>query len=424
MIVSINSLKQNKIKSPYIFLACVMAMLLLSACDKKSPLPPKPPIEVSVMKIIAQDTPIDFEYVGQTQSPNEVELRARVAGFLDKQVYADGQFVSAGQVMFQMDPKPFEAKLLTAKGQLAQQQARLEVAKATLARVIPLAAQNAVSQQTLDTVTGDEKEAQAAVIAAMGQVQVAELNLSYTTIISPISGLSRNSTPNVGAYLMVGSVLSSVSGIDPMNVNFSVSENELFSYRDNVAAGLLKTPTKDSGHQVQLTLADGSVFPNMGRISFANPSFSKETGTFLVRAIFKNTNGQLRPGQFVRAKVSGASRENAIMVPQTAVLQGAKSHFLWVINKDNQAEQRMVEVGEWIGDNWLINHGLNAGERVVVEGAIRVKAKQPLKITEVDAKVISDDAQLQPTMAAPMLPREKSRLNPEKSTNSDSQSTE
>ena len=116
MMVSINSLKQNKIKSAYIFLACVMAMLLLSACDKKSPPPPKPPIEVSVMKIIAQDTPIDFEYVGQTLSPNEVELRARVAGFLDKQLYNDGEFVTAGKIMFQMDPKPFEAKLLTAKG--------------------------------------------------------------------------------------------------------------------------------------------------------------------------------------------------------------------------------------------------------------------------------------------------------------------
>ena len=423
MIISINTLKQNKIKYAYIFLVCVMAILLLSACDKKPPPPPKLPIEVSVMQIKAQDTPIDFEYVGQTESPNEVELRARVAGFLDKQVYTDGEFVSAGQIMFQMDPKPFEAKLLTAKGQLAQQQSRLEVAQATLARVIPLAAQNAVSQQTLDTVTGDEKEAQAAVIAAMGQVQVAELNLSYTTIISPISGLSRNSTPNEGAYLVVGNVLSSVSGIDPMNVNFSVSENELFSYRDNVAEGLLEAP-KDSEFQVQLTLADGSIFPNIGYISFANPSFSKDTGTFLVRAVFKNTNGQLRPGQFVRAKVSGASRKNAIIVPQTAVLQGAKSHFVWVLNKDNQAEQRMVEVGDWIGNDWLINDGLKAGERVVVEGAIRVKAKKPLKITELAAKAVEDDTQVQPNMAAPVLPSEKSRLNPEKSPNSNGQSTE
>ena len=410
-------------KKKLIFFACFITSLLLTACDKKPPPPPKPPIEVSVMKIIAQDTPIDFEYVGQTESPNEVELRARVAGFLDKQVYTDGEFVSAGQIMFQMDPKPFEAKLLTAKGQLAQQQSRLEVAQATLARVIPLAAQNAVSQQTLDTVTGDEKEAQAAVIAAMGQVQVAELNLSYTTIISPISGLSRNSTPNEGAYLVVGNVLSSVSGIDPMNVNFSVSENELFSYRDNVAEGLLEAP-KDSEFQVQLTLADGSIFPNIGYISFANPSFSKDTGTFLVRAVFKNTNGQLRPGQFVRAKVSGASRKNAIIVPQTAVLQGAKSHFVWVINKDNQAEQRMVEVGDWIGNDWLINDGLKAGERVVVEGAIRVKAKKPLKITELAAKAVEDDTQVQPNMAAPVLPSEKSRLNPEKSPNSNGQSTE
>ena len=222
---------------------------------------------------------------------------------------------------------------------------------------------------------------------------------------------------------MVGNVLSSVSGIDPMNVNFSVSENELFSYRDNVAEGLLEAP-KDSEFQVQLTLADGSIFPNIGYISFANPSFSKDTGTFLVRAVFKNTNGQLRPGQFVRAKVSGASRKNAIIVPQTAVLQGAKSHFVWVINKDNQAEQRMVEVGDWIGNDWLINDGLKAGERVVVEGAIRVKAKKPLKITELAAKAVEDDTQVQPNMAAPVLPSEKSRLNPEKSPNSNGQSTE
>ena len=420
MIISVNTLKQNKIKYAYILLVCAMAILLLSACDKKSPPPPKPPIEVSVMQIIAQDTPINFEYVGQTESPNEVELRARVAGFLDKQVYNDGEFVNAGKIMFQMDPKPFEAKLLTAEGELAQQLARLDVAKATLARVIPLAAQNAVSQQTLDTVTGDEKEAQAAVISAMGQVQVAKLNLSYTTIISPIAGLSRDSTPNEGAYLMVGSVLSSVSGIDPMNVNFSVSENELFSYRDNVAKGLLVGP-KDSEFQVQLTLADGSVFPNMGYISFANPSFSKETGTFLVRAVFKNTNGQLRPGQFVRAKVSGASRKSAIIVPQTAVLQGAKSHFVWVINKDNQAEQRMVEVGDWIGNDWLINGGLKAGEQVVVEGAIRVKAKKPLKITEVKAKLLEDEPKAPSNIAVPVLPSEKLRLNPEKSPNSSGQ---
>ena len=413
-------LMEVTMKKILIFFACLIATFFLAACDKKSPPPPKPPIEVSVMKIIAQDTPIDFEYVGQTESPNEVELRARVAGFLDKQVYSDGEFVTAGQIMFQMDPKPFEAKLLTAKGELAQQQARLEVAKATLARVIPLAAQNAVSQQTLDTVTGDEKEAQAAVISAMGQVQVAKLNLSYTTIISPIAGLSRDSTPNEGAYLMVGSVLSSVSGIDPMNVNFSVSENELFSYRDNVAKGLLVGP-KDSEFQVQLTLADGSIFPNMGYISFANPSFSKETGTFLVRAVFKNPDGQLRPGQFVRAKVSGASRKNAIIVPQTAVLQGAKSHFVWVINKDNQAEQRMVEVGDWIGNDWLINGGLKAGERVVVEGAIRVKAKKPLKITEVKAKLLEDEPKAPSNIAVPVLPSEKLRLNPEKSPNSSGQ---
>ena len=361
----------------------VAALTLCAACHK-APAPPQAAApEVTVMQVEPHDTPVDFEFTAQTQSSREVEIRARVDGFLDKRVYTEGQLVHTGQTLFLMDPKPFEAALQSAKGQLAQQQAKLTVTKANLARVIPLAAQNALSQKDLDDATGNEKQAEAAVIAAKGEVRTAELNLSYTTIKSPLDGLSSFARQQDGSYVTAGSsgLLTYVYQLDPMWVNFSVSENELLAYRDQIAKGQLRFPA-DNKFSVTVILADGSVFPDVGHIDFTNPAFSTQTGTFLVRASLANPKGTLRPGQFVRARVSGASRPNAILVPQRAVLQGSKSHFVWVVDKDSKAHQRVVEVGSWHGDDWFITDGLKAGERIVVDGALRVVGDAPLKITK------------------------------------------
>ncbi|MBK3786282.1 efflux RND transporter periplasmic adaptor subunit [Paraburkholderia aspalathi] len=362
-------------------LACAM-LVLCAGCSKPATLPPVGAIEVTVMKVEPHDTPVDFEFTAQTQSSREVEIRARVDGFLDKRVYTEGQLVHAGQTLFLMDTKPFEAALQTAKGELAQQQARLYVTKANLARVIPLAAQNALSKKDLDDATGNEKQAEAAVIAAQGQVQTAQLNLGYTTIKSPLAGLSSFARQQDGSYVTAAAtgLLTYVYQLDPMWVNFSVSENELLRYRDQIQKKQLVFPASND-FEVTVVLADGTVFPARGHINFTNPAFSTETGTFLVRASFANPEGSLRPGQFVRARVSGAVRPNAILVPQRAVLQGAKSHFVWVVDNDSKAHQRVVEVGEWHGDDWFITEGLKPGERVVVDGAIRVIADAPLKIT-------------------------------------------
>jgi len=367
-------------------IAGLAALALCAACHKAATLPAAGAIEVTVMPVVQSDTPVDFEYTAQTQSSREVEIRARVDGFLDKRLYTEGQLVHAGQTLFQMDAKPFDAALQTARGQLAQQQARLTVAKANLARVIPLAAQNALSQKDLDDATGNEKQAEAAVIAAQGQVQTAQLNLSYTTIKSPLTGLSSFARQQDGSFVTASAsgLLTYVYQLDPMWVNFSVSENELLKFREEITAGRLRFPANDD-FEVTVIMADGTEFPNHGRISFANPAFSTETGTFLVRASFANEKGQLRPGQFVRARVSGASRPKAILVPQRAVLQGAKSHFVWVVDNDSKAHQRVVEVGEWHGDDWFITEGLQPGERVVVDGAIRVAADVPLKIVAAPA---------------------------------------
>lgn len=369
---------------------------LLAGCGKEPVSPARQPPEVTVMTVAARDTPVTFEFVAQTESSREVEIRARVAGFLDKRQYTEGDLVKTGQVLFQMDRKPFEAALASAQGQMAQQQARWEVAKATLARVRPLAAQNAVSKMDLDNAVGAERETKAAVLAAEGQVRTAQLNLSYTTINSPLNGLSGDAKKQEGSYVTPGEsgLLTSVFQMDPMYVNFSLSENETLKYRDEIAAGRLKFPAR-SDFVVEVVLADGTVVPEHGKVNFTAPSYSQDTGTFLVRAVLANPNGLLRPGQFVRALAKGASRPNAILVPQKAVLEGAKSHFVWVINGEGKPEQRVVEVGEWQGDNWFISKGLQAGERIVVDGALRVSPGATLKINEstVKAPVAPDSGQ-------------------------------
>ncbi|HKR44643.1 MAG TPA: efflux RND transporter periplasmic adaptor subunit [Paraburkholderia sp.] len=363
-------------------LAAVLASVLcITACKKAPTEPPRPTVEVTVVTVRQQETPVDFEFTAQTQSSREVEIRARVDGFLERRMYTEGALVKEGQVLFVMDKKPFEAALQSAKGALAQQQARLLVTKQNLARVIPLAAQNALSKKDLDDATGNEKQAEAAVIAAQGEVRTAELNLSYCTIRSPLVGLSSFARVQDGSYVTPNQsgLLTYVYQLDPMWVNFSISENELLRYRDQVAKGLLRFPPNNQ-FDVTVIEADGSIYPQQGRIDFTNPAFSQETGTFLVRATFANPKGTLKPGQFVRAKVSGAVRPNAVLVPQRAVLQGAKSHFVWVLDQDSKPHQRVIEVGDWHGDDWFVNEGLKAGERVVVDGAIRVSSDAHIKV--------------------------------------------
>ncbi|MDQ0625197.1 membrane fusion protein (multidrug efflux system) [Paraburkholderia graminis] len=369
---------------PLLMSMLALALLaLVAGCGKSEALPQPSAPEVTVMTVTPRDTPVQFEFTAQTESSREVQIRARVDGFLDRRAYVEGSLVKTGQTMFLMDPKPFEAALRTAKGQLAQQQARHKVAKANLARVQPLVAQNALSKKDLDDAVGGEAQAAAAVIAAKGEVDTANLNLSYTTIKSPLTGLSSFARQQDGSYVTAtqSGLLTTVYQLDPMWVNFSISENEMLRYRDQIATGRLRFPP-NNGFTVSLVLADGGVYPEQGSIDFANPAFSTETGTFLVRAVFDNAKSVLRPGQFVRARVAGAIRPNAILVPQRAVLQGSKSHFLWVVDNESKGHQRVVEVGEWQGDDWFITDGLKAGERVVVDGAIRVTAGVPLKIVQ------------------------------------------
>lgn len=367
-------------RAPLIMLA---AAALLAGCEKKAPVAAeRPPVEVTVMKVAPRDAPVTYEFVGQTQSSHQVQIRARVAGFLDKRLYTEGTMVKTGQPLFQQDAKPFQAQLDAAKGALAEQQARLQTANDNLAQVKPLAALKALSQKELDDATGQQQAAAAAVQTAQANVDTAKLNLSYTRIASPVTGLSSFARVQDGAYVSAeNSLLTYVEQVDPIWVNFSISENQMLAVRAEQKAGRLKLPPKDE-YVVELVLADGSVFPGKGRVTFANADYDPQTGTFLLRATLPNPQGMLRPGQFARVRVQGALRPNAILVPQQSVLQGAKGHFVVLVDKDGKALLRNVEVGPWLGDDWFINAGLAAGDRVVTDGMARLSPGAVVKVVE------------------------------------------
>src|SRR5450631_857848 len=361
-------------------LAAAAPFAWLAGCGKDAKVAPSPaPIAVTTIAVAAKDVPVTAEYVAQTQSSQAVNISARVSGFLDKRVYTEGAVVKAGQVLFQMDQKPFQAQVDAAKAAMARNQAGMDVAQANLARTKPLAAQNALSQKDLDDATGQFEQASAAVQQSKAQLDEAQLNLSYTTITSPVNGVSSYAAVADGTYVNAQNAqLTTVSVLSPMWINFSISENEMGRIRDEVKKGQLKLPATGE-FIVEIELVDGSMFPATGRITFADPSFNPQTGTFLLRASVANPQGLLRPNQYVRTHLMGAIRPNAILIPQRAVQQSAKGHFAWVVNKDGQAEMRPVVVGDWYGDSWFISQGLASGDQVIVDGTLRLAPGAPVK---------------------------------------------
>jgi membrane fusion protein (multidrug efflux system) len=370
---------QSRSKNPFplLFIALITITLTLvftGGCKKSDKPQAATPVQVVAIKVEPKDTPVVFEFVGQTKSSHQVEIRARVNGFLDKRVYTEGAAVKAGDVMFKMDPKPFQAQLDAAQAALAQQQARLKTARLNLARVMPLAEQNALSQKDLDDATGQEQTAAAAVEAAKAEVEQAKLNLGYCTITAPVTGLSSYARVQDGAYVnQQNSLLTYVAKTDPIWVNFSMSENDILKYRRLEDHGLIRAPKNDS-YTVEFVLADGFPFPRQGTISFADAEYNQQTGTFLLRSTFANPKDKVRPGQFVTVRLIGMVRPNAIAVPQRAIQQGAKGHFVWVVGKDSKVDARPVVIGDWIGNDVFVEEGLHTGEQVAVDGTLALSS--------------------------------------------------
>ena len=362
----------------------VIFLPALGGCPGKNPGEGPAKVPSVIVSIVEQkDIPVTFEYVGQTESSHIVEIRARIDGFLDMVAYEEGSFVKKGQVLFEIDKKPFEISLEESQAELAEQQAAWLNAKANLDRVTPLVRNNAVSKKDLDDAIGNERTLAAAVLAARAKVRQAELNLTYCTIKSPINGISSRTKKQQGSYISTSqdSFLTTVSQLDPIWVTFSISENEYLKMIDSVKEGSMIVPGYNK-MTANLTMSDGRKYSEKGRLTFTEPSFSEETGTFLVRAEFKNPSGFLKPGQFVKLYLSGVTRPKAIAVPRKALNQGTKGHFTWVVKKDNTVEFRDVDQGEWFGDSIFILNGLKPGEMIVVDGGLKLSPGMKVKLVK------------------------------------------
>lgn len=364
----------------------VTLALLIAACSKEAPPPRRSPPEVSVLAITPTTIPYTPTFVAQTESSRQVNIVARVSGYLDRVAYKEGEFIKQGQLMYVLDPKPFQAQLNAAMGELQSQQARLATAKATFGRVKPLAEQDALPLSDLDRAKGELDAATAAVFSANAKVDDAQLNLGYATITSPVTGLAGRSLQRQGAYVNAtaeSANLTYVAALDPIWVNFSISQNLMAKFKQQSDSGQVVAP-KDDNFDVEIVLPGGVVYPYRGKIGFTDPSFSQDTGSFLVRAVLPNPKLDLRPGMFVTAYVKGAKRPNAIVVPQLAVQQGNNGHLVYVVNANNVVEIRPVIVGDYYGDkDIVILQGLAAGDRVVIDGVLKAVPGQPATIVPV-----------------------------------------
>lgn len=359
----------------------VLTALILTACGKEEVKAPPVPVEVPAVKVESETVPVTVSFVAQVESSHQVEIMARVNGFLEKILYREGEVVQQGQTLFLMDQKPFIAQVEAARGSLTNTKAQLWTAQANLNRIKPLAELDAASKSDLDNATGSVKSAKAAVHSAQAQLDNAELNLGYTVIKAPVTGVTGEALVREGAYLTAGSGghLSYVAQVDPVWVNFSISQNQLAASKQQQAAGTL-IPAPNHEYHVELELADGNKYPHSGKLSFVDPSFNTDTGTFLARAELPNPEAKLQPGMFVKATLTGATRPNALVVPQRAVQQTANGHVVYVVSSQGTAEIRPVIVGDWVEQDWIITKGLNSGEQVITDGFQRLAPGAPVKV--------------------------------------------
>jgi len=339
-----------------------------------------PPAAVSVITTEQRDVPVRYEYVAQTAGFREVEVRARVTGILLQRSYREGAPVSRGQSLFTIDPAPFQVALAKAEADLSVADVRLAQAKREADRLQPVRVAKAISQKELDDATSAEQVAEAEVNSARARVNEARLNLSYTRVESPISGIASRAVVSEGALVSGPNVLlTTVTQTDPMYVIFGISDREHLALRRDVDLGRLKLPAGGK-FQARVKLGDGSLYDAVGALNFTDVRVNTQTGTTESRAEFGNKNNRLRAGEFVRIILDGALRPQAIVVLQRAVLESPKGKFVYVVNAESKAEVRLVEVGEWADDGWVINGGLKPGERVITDGVMKIGPGAPVQV--------------------------------------------
>ena len=375
-----------KRNTSYRWLSLILALAcawLVAACDRAGSQPGgMPPSEVDVVEVMPRDLALSYEYVGQTRGSRDVEVRARVTGILLKRNFREGATVARGQSLFTIDPAPFQLTIQRVQAELAAAEARLDQAQRNAARLKPLLESKAASQKDYDDSVSAQRIADADVQLARARLAEARLNLAYTRVEAPLAGITSRAAQSEGTLVSGPDVLlTTITQTDPIWVTFGIPEREHLAIEKAVAAGRVKLP-QGGGFVVTVRLSDGSEFDRKGRLDFSDVRVNPGTGTTETRAELPNPRGQLKPGQFVRVHISGATRPDAILVAQKAVLEGPQGKFVYLVNAESKVELRPVTVGEWRGDDWIIDSGLKAGDKVIVAGLLKIGPGASVRIAK------------------------------------------
>lgn len=352
-----------------------LAALAVSGCKKSETAAPPPPV-VEVMELKTAAVPLSTTLIGQLDSPQNVEVRARVEGFVDKMLFTEGTEVKQGDLLFELDKKPFMERLAAANGALAEANAALNKYEKDVARLTPLAEKRAIPQQDLDNALASVEVGKAGVVTAQARVESAHIDLGYCDVTAPITGLIGAKQVSIGELVGKGepTLMATISTLDPIWFYCNVSEVEYLQ---------AQAKSSDTGKEIEklplrLVLSDGAEHPDEGRFVFIDRAVDVKTGTLRVRAEFPNKEKLLRPGMFARVRVDLGMRPDCIEVPERALVELQGKTFVWVVSSDGKASQRQVKAGEQVGSNYLILDGLKAGERIVLEGLQKVREGAPV----------------------------------------------
>ena len=383
----------NKVQKRYLLIGGVLGLVVVALIFgsirpyKRAMGAPPSALDVEVARVQKEDIPIYAEWIGTLDGLVNADVRAQVTGYLLKQGYQEGAFVQQGQLLFQIDPRPFQAALDQANGQLAQAQAALANAQAVqrrteldVQRYKPLAEQQAASQQDLDNSVQNNLAALATVETAKAQiktyeaaVETAKINLDFTRLIAPIDGIAGQAQLQVGALVTPGSgVVTSVSTVDPIKVYFTVGEPQYLAWRKRFPTEISRSAA-DKELRLQLILADGSTYPDAGKFYFADRQVDESTGAIRIAGLFPNPNNVLRPGGYAKVRAVIRTQPGALLVPQRAVSELQGGYQVAVVGADNKVDVRTVAVGDRVDSRWIIASGLDPGERVVAEGIQRMR---------------------------------------------------
>jgi len=345
-----------------------------SSCEKSVSTPSAAPPEVLVTEVTQKEVPVFRQWVGTLNGSENADVRARVTGYLEKRAYQEGGFVKKGQLLFEIDSRPFVAALDQAQGQLQQAQATMIGSELDAKRAKELFQNKVISDQEYTNKTQDYQTKAAAVTAAQAGVEQAQLNLDYTKIISPLDGIAGQAQAQIGDLVGTGSntVLTTVSQVDPMRCYFPISEQGYWEYADQLKEAML-VPEAERKETVQLIFPDGSTYSHKGKFAFVDRQVDPKTGTIQVAVNFPNPELTLRPGQYVTARAQLQTIPNALLIPQQAVSELQGGDQVAVVNSDGKAEIRAVKVGSVFGRMIVITDGLKAGEKVIVEGFQKVR---------------------------------------------------